>query len=35
MNSIKSSSNVIDEMFPDGSSGSMMMDIDEVIFTCK
>ena len=29
MNSIKSSSNVIDEMFPDGS-GSMMMELDEV-----
>ena len=30
MNSIKSSSNVIDEMFPEGS-GNMMMELDEVI----
>ena len=30
MNTAKSSSNVIDEMFPDGSSSNMMMELDEV-----
>ena len=38
MNSIKISNNVIDEMFPEGSSGNMLMELDEVvnlfIFNC-